>query len=113
MTKKKIGTVASGRGKYATIYKLMPNGVFLGKNYFSARSEWRKVLNALFVAPPGGDAMFAHFHRSVESKTFSRRAMLGGDGSVVIGCNRFSRVAVRKIARWAGWTRNEIRDHLS
>lgn len=100
-TKLKPVFVSGGRGNK---YELRGN-ILLGLagdwDHFSTRGEWLALLNEVFISKVQ-DFKF----RSYCGRTRADRAVrVNDDGSITIGCNRFSRTNLRKIAKWVEWNK--------
>ena len=100
--------VSGGRGNK---YELRGN-LFVGLggdwDHFAAKGEWLELLKQVFEKKVEG-----HLFRSYCNRSKADRVVrVNEDGSIGIGCNRFSRTSLRKIAKWAEWSRFTINLYL-
>jgi hypothetical protein len=109
MAKKKEQPVFVSGGVGNT-YELKGN-LFLGRtewDHFSTKGEWLDLLNNVFRL-----GKLDHMFRSYCGRSKADRVVrVNSDGGISIGCNKFSRTSLRKIARWVEWQPYQIRQFL-
>lgn len=108
---KKIVIVSGGTSRGAPKYKLLKE-IFQGTStwypHYSTRAEWRVLLDRIYRQHASGLTFRSYSGASLADRSVYYYA----NGDIKIGCNTFRRGAVRKIAKWAGWSSYWIKLYL-
>lgn len=118
MAKKKVVVVSGGKGRGAPKYELRGE-IFQGINhkgrvssysYFTTRAEWHKTLQHVFIDHLPSST-FRYYQGATTTEKQATQSIMG-NGVLIIGCHKFNRTELRKIARWCGWSDWRLSEYL-